>query len=305
MKSIAFLVASVLAIAPLSVQTASAAEIRVAYAGSMGAVMDQQIGPAFEKMHGATYQGVGQGSYALAHLLESKQMRADVFISVTPGPMHILIKDGLVKRAIPVASTQMVIAYSRKSHLAERFDAAASGKEMWYRVLELKGARFGRTDPATDPQGQNIIFTFLLAERYYHQPGLAAKILGPWRNAAQIFTEPSLLARLESGQLDASSGYLSAVLSQHLPYISLPPQINLADPSYFDSWYSKAGFTFDGPNGQPIDAKPQPLVFYAAVLANAENPGLATNFVEFVSSEEGQKLLRNGGYNAPLGGPLQ
>jgi molybdate/tungstate transport system substrate-binding protein len=305
MKSLVLSMLSMLTVALSIAPAARAAAIRVAYAGSMGAVMDQQIGPAFEKMHEATYQGVGQGSYALAHLLESKQMRADVFISITPGPMLILIKDGLVKRAIPVASTQMVIAYSRKSHLAERFDAAASGKEMWYKVLELKGARFGRTDPATDPQGQNIIFTFLLAERYYHQPGLAANILGPWRNPAQIFTEPSLLARLESGQLDASSGYLSAVLSQRIPYISLPPQINLADPSYFDSWYSKAAFTFEGPNGRSINAKPQPLVFYAAVLANAENPGLAANFVEFISGREGQKLLRNGGYNAPLGGLLQ
>jgi molybdate/tungstate transport system substrate-binding protein len=305
MKSLVLCMLSMMTVALSVAPAARAAAIRVAYAGSMGAVMDQQIGPAFEKMHDATYQGVGQGSYALAHLLESKQMRADVFISITPGPMRILIKDGLVKRAIPVASTQMVIAYSRKSDLAERFDAAASGKEMWYKVLELKGVRFGRTDPATDPQGQNIIFTFLLAERYYHQPGLAAKILGPRRNPAQIFTEPSLLARLESGQLDASSGYLSAVLSQRLPYISLPPQINLADPSYFDSWYSKAGFTYDGPNGRPINAKPQPLVFYTAVLANAENPGRAANFVEFISGREGQKLLRNGGYNAPLGGPLQ
>src|SRR5581483_10787317 len=78
MKSIAFLVAGTLAVAALSARTASAAAIRVAYAGSMGAVMDQQIGPAFEKMHDVTYQGVGQGSYALAHLLASKQMRADV-----------------------------------------------------------------------------------------------------------------------------------------------------------------------------------------------------------------------------------
>jgi molybdate/tungstate transport system substrate-binding protein len=85
MKSTAFFMASTLAVTVLSVRTASAAAIRVAYAGSMGAVMDQQIGPAFEKMHEAAYQGVGQGSYALAHLLASKQMHADVFISITPG----------------------------------------------------------------------------------------------------------------------------------------------------------------------------------------------------------------------------
>jgi molybdate/tungstate transport system substrate-binding protein len=284
---------------------ASAAVIRVAYAGSMGAVMDRQIGPAFEKAEGVTFQGIGQGAYALAHLIGSKQMRADVFVSVTPGPIRILIEDGLIKEAIPIASTQMVIAYSPSGNLAERFKAAASGKEPWYQILASPGVRFGRTDPATDPQGQNIIFTFLLAERYYNQPGLAARILGPWRNPAQIFTEPSLLARLESGQIDASSGYLSAVRSQNLPYIKLPPQINLADPSYAGSWYSKVSFTMTGPTGNSVTAKPQPLVFYAGVLTNTQNPQPAAQFVAFIAGTKGQELLRAAGYDAPLGKPLR
>ena len=50
----------------------AATPIRVAYAGSMGAVMDQKIGPAFAKAHDAEYQGIGQASYALAHLLEKQ-----------------------------------------------------------------------------------------------------------------------------------------------------------------------------------------------------------------------------------------
>ena len=145
MKFAAFLLASVLAAAVPGAGAAAAAPLRIAYAGSMGAVMDQQVGPAFEKAHGVIYQGVGQGSYALARLLASRQMRADVFISITPGPMRILLKDGLIKQAIPVASTQMVIAYSRQSRLAAQFDAAATGKRTWYQVLELAGARFGRT----------------------------------------------------------------------------------------------------------------------------------------------------------------
>lgn len=284
---------------------ASAAAIRVAYAGSMGAVMDRQIGPAFEKAEGVTFQGIGQGAYALAHLIGSKQITADVFVSITPGPIRILLEEGLIKEAIPIASTQMVIAYSPSGNFAERFKAAASGKEPWYQILASPGVRFGRTDPATDPQGQNIIFTFLLAERYYQQPGLAARILGPWRNPAQIFTEPSLLARLESGQIDASSGYLSAVLSQNLPYIRLPSQINLADPAYADSWYSKVSFTVTGPTGKSVTAKPQPLVFYAAALTNAQNPQLAAQFVAFIAGAKGQELLRAAGYGPPLGKALQ
>ncbi len=304
MKSVVLFALIVLAVAVLSAPAAPADAIRVAYAGSMGTVMDGKIGPAFAHANGAEYQGIGQGAYGLAHLLESGQMRADVFVSITPGPMRLLIKSGLVKAAAPIASTQMVIAYSPESRVAKLFDQEGATTP-WYKVLEMPGVRFGRTDPATDPQGQNIIFTFMLAEKYYHLAGLAKAVLGPTRNPAQIFTEPSLLARLESGQIDASSGYLSAVESQHLPYVKLPPEINLADPSYFAAWYSKAAFTTTAPDGRAIIATPQPLVFYAAALANAAHPELARKFVEYLRGAEGQRALRASGYGGPLGGALE
>ena len=279
--------------------------IRVAYAGSMGAVMDQKIGPAFAQAHGAEYEGIGQASYALAHLLASKQMQADVFVPVTPGPMRILLKAGLVKRAVPIAGTQMALTYSLTSKFAADFTSAKEGKKVWYEVLESPGLRFGRTDPATDPQGRNIIFTFLLAQNFYHIADLAQKVLGPIRNQSQIFAEPSLLTRLESGQIDASVGYLSAIKSQHLPYIELPREINLADPAYFNTFYSKVSFSTIGPDGKPIAAKPEPLVFYAAALTNAEHPDLAAQFVEFLTGPQAQNLLRDSGYDTAVGSTLQ
>ena len=54
---------------------ADAPILRVAYAGSMGVVMDSAAGPAFAKDHHATYQGIGQGSYALARLLAAHQLQ--------------------------------------------------------------------------------------------------------------------------------------------------------------------------------------------------------------------------------------
>ncbi|HLW69717.1 MAG TPA: extracellular solute-binding protein [Candidatus Binataceae bacterium] len=289
-----------------SALAADAPTIRVAYAGSMGAVMDQKIGPEFAMVHAADYQGIGQAAYALAHLLEAKQLRADVFVSITPGPMRILLKNGLIKEAIPVASTQMVLAYGPKSQFANAFAAAGSASgQPWYKVLGSTGLRFGRTDPATDPQGRNVIFTFKLAEKYYSAAGLEKQILGEPRNPAQIFTEPSILTRLASGQIDATVGYLSAIKSQHLPYIALPREINLADPAFFDSWYSKAGFAITGPDGKPITAKPEPLVFYAAVLTNAEHPELAAAFVDFMHGPRGQQMLGGSGYDATAAATLK
>jgi molybdate/tungstate transport system substrate-binding protein len=278
--------------------------IRVAYAGSMGVVMDRFLGPEFAKTNGAEYQGIGQGAYGLARLLAAKQMQADVFVSITPGPIKVLQDAGLIGEAVPIASTQMVITYSPKSGFAAQLKEAATGKTPWWQVLETPGLHFGRTDPATDPQGQNIIFTMLLAQQYYDQTDLVSKILGEYQNPTQIFTEPSLLSRLESGQVDASSGYQSAAESHHLPYVPLPSEINLSDPGMVADWYSKAHFIIRLPSGKEESLSTQPLVFYAATLKNAPDPDLAAKFVQFLQSAEGQKALRENGYAEPKGGKI-
>jgi len=298
------LAAPLLALALPAARAVAAPPFRVAYAGSMGALMDKGIGPAFAKSADVSYQGVGQGAFALARLIAAKQLRADVFIPITAGPFEVVQKAGLGPDAVPVASTQMCIAYSPKSRFAAEFAAAAAGKRPWYEVLLQSGVRFGRTDPRTDPQGRNILFTMRLAELYYKQPGLSAKLLGPAINPKQIFTEPSLLARLEAGEIDASSGYLSAVHSQHLPYIPLPPQINLGDATMAKTWYDRARMSVPGPKDTTIMAAPQPLEFYAVALTDAQDKAIAARFVHFLTSPEGQKLFADYGYSPPSGPTL-
>jgi len=290
----------------LFASTAQAGDaFRVAYAGSMGVVMDRFIGPAFAKANGVEYQGIGQGAYGLARLLEGRLLQADVFISITPGPIDILKTAGMIGTAVPVASTQMVITYSPKSKFVSEFEASAQGRKPWYEVLQIPGLRFGRTDPATDPQGQNIIFTLLLAQKFYKQPGLAARILGSYQNPRQIFTEPSLLSRLEAGQLDASSAYLSAARSHHLPFIKLPDEINLSNPEMGAKWYETVRFGIKLPSGKAATLNTQPLVFYAAVLKDSKRHALARKFVQFLQSPEGRTMLGDNGYSPPKGGPIQ
>jgi molybdate/tungstate transport system substrate-binding protein len=281
------------------------ATLRVAYAGSMGVVMDRVLGSAFAEANHVSYQGTGQGSYALARLLAAKQMQADVFVSVTPGPVRVLQQAGLAHEAVPVASTRMVIAYAPRSRFAGPLAEAAQGHGKWWEILQTQGFRFGRTDPLTDPQGQNILFTMDLAERYYHAPGLARAVLGPVLNPAQIFAEPSLLSRLEAGQIDASSGYHSAVASHGLPFVGLPDEINLGDPAFEADWYSRVSVTLPQPHGGQKVVRPQPLVFYAAVLTNAPEPELGRRFVDFLSGAQGQAMLRRSFYDPPKGGALQ
>jgi len=274
--------------------------LRVAYAGSMGVLMDHDLGPAVAKAQHASYQGIGQGSYALARLLVGRQLQADVFVAITPGPIEVLQQAGRVDHAVPVASTRMVVVYSPRSRYAADFAAAAQGKRPWYEVLREPGLRFGRTDPAVDPQGANALLTLQLASRYYHQPDLLRQVASDVQNPRQIFAETSLMSRLEAGQIDAAIGYASAAFSHRLPTIDLPAEIDLAQPAMQASWYAQAGFILA--NGKKIEA--QPLVFYAAVPTDAKQPALGRAFVQFMQSAQGQAMLHERGYDAPHGGAL-
>lgn len=288
-----------------SCQSASAETLTVTYAGSMGVVMDNGLGPDFSKKNHVDYQGQGQGAYGMARLLASKKVVADVFVSITPGPIEVLKQAGLVDQAQPVASTRMVIAYNPKSRFAQQFaQSGDNNKTPWWKILSEPGLRFGRTDPTSDPQGQNIIFTLKLAERYYQQPGLASTIMGDLINPQQIAAEGGLLARLEAGQVDAASGYESATRSAKLPYVVLPDPINLSNPDYSQQWYDKVNFTLADHTGQPKRYHPQPLVFYAAVLNNAPHPELAQQFVRYLTSAPAQQIFKDNGYDQSKGKAL-
>ncbi|NWC93132.1 MULTISPECIES: extracellular solute-binding protein [unclassified Pseudomonas] len=302
-KSRAWLLSGLVLSVAMSVQAEST--LHVAYAGSMGVVMDKALGPAFAEREHLTYQGQGEGAYGMARLLASKKVVADVFVSITPGPIEVLQKAGLVDKALPVASTRMVIAYNPKSTFAAALEASKNpGSPAWWKVLQSPGLRFGRTDAATDPQGQNIVFAVKLAEKYYRQPGLARQILGDVQNPQQVFGEGGLLTRLQAGQIDAASGYESATISAKLPYIALPDEINLSNPAFTHDWYDTVSLQLPDKNGQMQTLKPQPLVFYAAVLKNAPHPQQAQAFVTYLQSPEGQKLFEANGYGQPKGGAL-
>jgi molybdate/tungstate transport system substrate-binding protein len=277
-------------------QAKAAESLTVVFAGSMGVAMDQGIGPAFQAKTGIIFHGIGQASMAAAHLLAAKSITADVFVSVSPGPIKVVEEAKLTDKAVPVASTQMVLAYSPKSKFAPQFGIAGMAVP---ELLTLPGLRFGRTEPAADPQGAYVLYALQLAELYYKQPGLALKVAGPEQNPAQIFAEPSLLARLQDGQIDATIGYESAVISQKLPYVKLPPEINFGTPALAKPWYNKASLTLKGKV-----AHPGALVFYAAILANAANPAGAQDFVDYLTSPAGQALFAKYGYNPGTGAAI-
>jgi len=269
----------------------------VAYAGSMGSMMEGPIKTQAAQLLQVDFHGRGQGSDALAQLIVGGSIAPDVFIPVTPSPMLVVLKARKATTAVPIARTEMVIAYSPKSKYAQAFADAAAGKRgamPWWQILAQPDIRFGRTDPVTDPQGRNIIFTLQLAETYYKQPGLANKILGQTVNPAQIFTEPSVQARLQSGEIDAASAYKIQPGPFNIPYVSLPREINLADDA-LRAHYAQATLDLNGKTFHP-----DPLLYYAAVIAGSAHADKSNAFVAWLTGA-GQAIFKQYFYDPPTG----
>ncbi|MBZ5491221.1 MAG: substrate-binding domain-containing protein [Acidobacteriia bacterium] len=280
----------------------------------MGSLMEGPLKSSAAQTLKLDLHGRAQGSNALAQLIVGGSIRPDVFISVTPAPVLTVLRAGKAESAHPIARTEMVIAYSPKSKFAEKFAIAAriAGSEIlgplpagikqdrrpapavaWWQLLQEPGLRFGRTDPVTDPQGRNIIFTLMLAEKLLRRPGLAEKILGPTINPQQIFTEPTVMARLQSGELDAASAYKIQPGPFNLPYVTLQPEINLSGELVHTD-HPEISLTVNGKTYQP-----EPLIFYAVALNDAPNKSGAATFVEWLTSDEAQAIFRGYNYDPP------
>jgi len=267
--------------------------LNVAYAGSMASVMEGEIKQAALAQLGLALQGRAQGASGLAQLIIGNAIHPDVFISVTPSPMETVLKAGMAAGAVPIAHTEMVIAYCPSSRFAPRFEAANQpNAQSWWQILQEPGLRLGRTDPVTDPQGRNIIFVMQLAARLYKQPDLVQRILGADINPEQIFTEPTVQARLQSGQLDAASAYKIQPAPFHLPYLTLPAEINLGCGS--PAAYADASLTLNGKT-----YRPEPLVYYAAALKQASDAQGAARFVEWLRGKPAQEIFSRSHYDPP------
>jgi molybdate/tungstate transport system substrate-binding protein len=267
--------------------------LEVAYAGSMSSIMEGPLKRLAAKRLHIDLQGRAQGATGLAQLIAGETISPDVFIAVTSSPIELLINAGKTNGATAIGRTEMVIAYGPTSPFAHRLGKANDrGAEPWWQVLEERDVRIGRADPLTDPSGRNTIYLIQLAAKLYNQPDLVTRILGSSLNPRQIFSEATIEARLQSGQLDAASVYKVQPTAFGLPFVSLPSEINLGDARRA-ARYASTSLTLGGKTWRP-----EPLVYYAAVLKDAARPREAHAFVKWLSSAEVQALFRRYGYGA-------
>jgi molybdate/tungstate transport system substrate-binding protein len=244
--------------------------VDVLYAGSLVSVMERQLGPAYDRATGASFQGFAGGSTALANQVKGGVRVGDVFVSAAVDADTALsgaANGNWVSWYITFGHSPLVIGYSPHSRFAADFRRLP-----WYRVLTLPGIRVGRTDPATDPKGQLTIRALTDAQSLYRLRGLAARV----EARSVVFPEETLVGRLQSGQLDAAFFYTLEAAPLHLPTVSLG--------------LVKAGASYT-----------------VTILNRAPHVKAAEAFVAFLLSDAGRALLsRNGMVLSPptLTGPL-
>jgi len=267
----------------------------VAYAASLVFLNEKIIGPAFTKAKGYGYSGRAGPSDGLESEIASHEISPNVFQAIGGDNITPLFPK-FTTWYVQYAATSIVVAYNPKSKYASQFAAIASGKKPitdLFTLMEKPGFLLGRTDPNLDPQGRAFIYMLELAQKKYHLPAdTVTKIIGSpiaSSKSSQIYDEAALEPRLQAGQLDASSAYLSQARQLHLHYITLPAAINLGDAS-MANWYHNASITITG----NVLKHGSPLVVDITTIGKPTSAG--TSYVAYVLSPAGRALYVKGGY---------
>jgi molybdate/tungstate transport system substrate-binding protein len=183
------------------------------------------------------------------------------------------------------ARNRMVVAYTNKARYL--IDSAN-----WRGILARPDVQVGRTDPDLAPAGYRTLIMLQLAERFYHDPGLAKRLLdnAPKRNMRGNAAE--LAALLRAGELDYIYEYESLAVSNGFRYLHLPPEIDLGDPT-FASQYAQASVRVRG--ARPTDSTTmtgRPVLYALSIPREAPHASVAEWFVSELLSARGRETLR-------------
>jgi molybdate/tungstate transport system substrate-binding protein len=184
------------------------------------------------------------------------------------------------------ARNRMVIAYTPRSRFAAEITA-----DNWREILQRRGVEVGRPDPDRAPAGYRTLLALRLAEAYYGDPGLPARILArsPPRNMRGNAAE--LAGLLELRELDYIFEYESLARSHGFRFVSLPPGVDLGDPALAKRYATvSVRVAARGPRDS-VTFTGAPILYGLSIPTRAPHPAAAGRFVNFLLGE-GKALLR-------------
>ncbi len=268
------------------------------HAGSL-AIPFREMAKEFEKKYPEVkVVREAAGSRTCARKISDLGRPCDVMASADYTVIENLLIPEYADWNISFVTNEMAIMYRQDSKYSNEING-----DNWYKVLLRKDVEYGHSDPNSDPCGYRSILTWQLAEKYYKVPGLYQNLLTqcPKKNIRP--KETDLIAMLEAGQIDYLFIYRSICEQHRMPYVILPPQINLGSPRYAD-FYKQAKIKITGKRpGTWITKTGAPMVYGITIPKSATNKETAIAFVAFVLSEEGRKIMHRNGQK-PLSPPI-
>ena len=175
--------------------------VDVLSAGSLQDLLQQQIGPAFQKATGYTLNDNSMGSDAIANGIKGGTLQGDVFLSASPAINENLegsANGNWLSWYAEFGSSPLVLGYNPSSKFA-----ADLRTKPWYDVIYKPGFLIGRTDPTTDPKGVLAVTALEGAAKSHHIEALKAIA----SSTSNVYPETSLVGQLQAGQLDAGFFY--------------------------------------------------------------------------------------------------
>jgi molybdate/tungstate transport system substrate-binding protein len=267
----------------------------VAFAGSLQVLDEQVQGPAFTSSTGYSYSGEGGGSEALAQSIASRELQSNVFESIGAASIETLVPR-FTDYWVQFAAAPLVIAYNPHSPFAHVMREVAVGHKPvsdLFATMASPGFRLGRTDPNVDPQGQGFLLMLKLAQSQLHVPSSTISAIVA---NSKVFSETSLEAILQTGELDAASAYLPQAVQMHIPYVALPSRIDLGDPAYAKV-YASARLALSDPPGKVVYGAPLTVdVTTINQPLPADDRAAGEAFVAYVLSPAGLGAFRKAGY---------
>ena len=260
------------------------------HAGSL-TVPFEEVAKAFRAKHPrALLRLEAAGSRHSARKISELGRRADVFGSADYGVVDQLLVPKFARWNVHFAKNELIIAHGPRSKRRAEVSAAN-----WHRILADPEVRFGRADPDSDPCGYRTLMVFQLAERHLGEPGLAARLTAKHGRTFIRPKETDLLALLEAGEIDYLPIYRSVAVQHRLSFVTLPPEINLGDPTRAAT-YREARVEVSGKKpGTKVTLAGEPIVYSVTIPTNAPNPTGAEAFVAFLLTKEGRALVEQSG----------
>lgn len=259
-------------------------------AGSL-AIPLKEMAQAFNKKYPQVkIEREAAGSRACARKIVDLHLPADIMASADYKVINNLLIPSHAAFNIQFATNEMAIMYRPDSKFAKEIN----GKN-WYKILLRKGVEYGHSDPNVDPAGYRSQLVWQLAEKYYKVAGLYHKLVAhcPIQNVRP--KETDLIPMLQAGQIDYLFIYKSVCQQHHMPYVSLPAQINLSSQKYAD-FYKQATLKISGKKpGTFTEVKGGPMIYGLTLVKNAPNPEWGAKFLAFVLGPEGRAIMEKNG----------